>query len=125
MATKKAAAGSGGVVTAADKVAVLADILSKVRQTRFDLDQSGVTLSDVERRRINADYDAARDAYYQGLSTFVDAEDDGVQQVMDDAEAAVDALGKLKTNQDNKVKILDAISSVVGLAGKLLVLGGA
>jgi hypothetical protein len=35
------------------------------------------------------------------------------------------ALAQLKVSQQNKVKILDAITSVVGLAGKLLVLGGA
>ena len=125
MATKKKAAKNEGAVTAAEKVAVLADILSKVRQIRFDLDQSGVTLADTERRRLNADYDAARDAYYQGLSTFVDAEDDGVRQVMDDAETAVGALAQLQASQANKLRILDAITSVVGLAGKLLVLGGA
>ena len=125
MSTKKNAANGAGAVTAAEKVAVLADVLSKVRQTRFDLDQSGVTLTDTERRRLNADYDAARDAYYQGLSTFVDAEDDGVRQVMDDAETAIGALGRLQASQTSKLQILDAIASVVGLAGKLLVLGGA
>ena len=125
MVTTKFPATSAGAVSAADKVAVLADMLSKVRQARFDLDQSGVTLTDTERRRLNADYDAARDAYYQGLGTFVDAEDDGVRQVMGDAEFAVGTLAQLKSSQDNKLQILDAITRVVGFAGKLLVLGGA
>ena len=111
------------VVTASEKVQALSDAFLAVKRTRFRLDQKGVTLTDEQRRQLDAEYDATRDAYFQGLSDFVDATEPSVAVLIDKIQAETANLDALQVSQGNATKILDAIEGVAGLASKLLVLG--
>lgn len=125
MAKKKArrATDLTAVVTAAEKVAVLSDVFLAVKKKRFEIDQSGITLTDTQRRLLNAEYDVARDAYYQGLSAFVDATEPAVHAIIEKIRETQSTLDSLAVKQENAARILEVISSFVGLGSKLLVLG--
>ena len=121
MAKKKSAAVA--VVSAADMVQSLSDIYLAVKRKRFAITQSGVALQDDQRLLLDADYDAARDAYFKGLSDFINAAEPTIAALMKQAQATATQLDGLKVEQANAGKLLDAISALVGLAGKILALG--
>ncbi len=125
MAKKKArrATDLTAVVTAAEKVAVLSDVFLAVKKKRFEIDQSGIRLTDTQRRLLNAEYDVARDAYYHGLSSFVDATEPAVHAIIEKIRETQSTLDSLAVKQENAARILEVISSFVGLGSKLLVLG--
>ena len=111
------------VITAAEKTEALSNAFMVVKRARFRIDQSGATLTDDQRRMLEAEYDATRDAYYQGLSDFVDATEPSVAVLLDTIKTETAALDALQVSQANATKVLDAIAGIAGLASKLLVLG--
>ena len=111
------------VVTAAEKTEALSNAFMVVKRARFRLDQSGATLTDDQRLMLEAEYDATRDAYYQGLSDFVDATEPSVAVLLDTIKTETNTLDALQVSQGNATKVLDAIAGIAGLASKLLVLG--
>jgi len=111
------------VITAAEKVAVLSDVFLAVKKKRFEIDQSSITLTDTQRRLLNAEYDVARDAYYKGLNAFVDATEPAVHAIIAKIGETRSTLDSLAVKQENAARILEVISSFVGLASKLVVLG--
>lgn len=111
------------VISAADMVQALSDIYLDVKKKRFAITQSGMDLKDDQRMLLDADYDAARDAYFKGLSDFVDAAEPTIATLMKQARATATQLDALAMEQANAAKLLDAISGLVGLAGKILALG--
>jgi len=113
----------GEVITAAEKVTLLSDVFLVVKRKRFEIDQSGVALTDDQRRQLNAEYDVARDAYYKGLSEFIDATEPSVRKVIDQIGEARTSLESIEVRLENTGRLLGAISSIVGLASKLVVLG--
>ena len=111
------------VITAAEKTEALSNAFMVVKRARFRLDQSGATLTDDQRLMLEAEYDATRDAYYQGLSDFVDATEPSVAVLLDTIKTETAALDALQVSQANSIKVLDAIAGIASLASKLLVLG--
>lgn len=111
------------VISAADMVQALSDIYLDVKKKRFAITQAGMDLKDDQRMLLDADYDAARDAYFKGLSDFVDAAEPTIATLMKQARATATQLDALAVEQANAAKLLDAISGLVGLAGKILALG--
>ena len=111
------------VVTAAEKTEALSNAFMVVKRARFRLDQSGATLTDDQRLMLEAEYDVTRDAYYQGLSDFVDATEPSVAVLLDAIKTETNTLDALQVSQGNATKVLDAIAGIAGLASKLLVLG--
>lgn len=111
------------VIMKADKVEALSNAFMVVKRARFRLDQSGARLTDEQRLQLEAEYDATRDAYYKGLSDFVDAAEPSVAVLLDKIETETANLEALQVSQQNATKVLDAIEAIAGLASKLLVLG--
>jgi hypothetical protein len=127
MATLKAGPLVNGavVVTKAQQLQALSDVLTAVRQKRFEIDQSDVTLSDAQRLELSRDYDVARDAYYKGAAAFIDSTDSHVADLLADIGNAAALVNTIQVSQDKAVQSLGAIAALVGLVGKLVVLGTA
>jgi hypothetical protein len=111
------------IVTKAQQVQALSDILLDVRRKRFEIDQSSVILTEDERRQLGREYDVARDAYYKGVADMIDAFEPGAAALLNNIASARQELQALQVSQANAEKVLAAISAVVGLAAKLVVLG--
>jgi hypothetical protein len=111
------------VVTKAQQVQALSDVLLDVRRKRFEIDQSSVILTEDERRQLAREYDVARDAYYKGVADMIDAFEPGAAALLDNIASARQELQALQVSQANAEKVLAAISAVVGLAAKMVVLG--
>ena len=101
----------------------LSDVLLDVRRKRFEIDQSSVILTEDERRQLAREYDVARDAYYKGVADMIDAFEPGAAALLDNIASARQELQALQVSQANAEKVLAAISAVVGLAAKMVVLG--
>jgi hypothetical protein len=127
MATSKAGASVNvaTVVTRAQQLKALSDVLTAVRQKRFEIDQSDVNLNDAQRLELSRDYDVARDAYYKGAAAFMDSTDSHVTDLLADIGNAAASLDAIQVSQDKAVQALGAIAALVGLVAKLVVLGTA
>jgi DNA-binding phage protein len=113
----------GAILTKAEQVAALSGVLMAVRDKRFEIDQSSVVLSDVQRKQLAREYDIARDAYYKGLTDLVDSRELGVATLLEEINTQRTTVQRQLVTQNNVVNVLGVIASLVGLASKLVLLG--
>lgn len=117
--------GTTAVTPKAAQVKALSDALIEVRNKRFEIDQSSVVLTPDQRRHLANEYDTVRDAYYKGMSELIDSSEPAVASLLASIGASQQELKAIQVSQANAQQLLDAISAVVSLASKLVVVGAA